>query len=150
MGNMYKHGKLFNCCEQFFRHEKIDKHISPEQKSLFMKIASTFGQGVSHRGSICGAVSSAAMLLGYKYGTDGTEPSKLFYEKREKLENSMRTLITNFEEAFGSVNCQELIRFSVWDVKNREKFLKLLVSGKLNCTDYINFTAKIVDDLLTK
>jgi len=124
--------------------------MPPEHRKLFMKIASAFGQGVSHKGSVCGAISGAAIILGYKYGTDGTEDPKTFYKKRKKLEHAMRTLIKKFENKFGSVNCRELINFSVWEEKDREKFLKLLINGKLSCKDYINFSAKIVDRILEK
>lgn len=148
MGRMLKKGKLFNCCEQFLRTPEIRQRIPNFYKTPCLKLASAFGQGVSHRGSICGAISGAAMALGFKYGTDGTEDPEAFYKKRRKLESALRILIEKFEKKFGAINCQDLLGFGVWTKEGREKFLKLMVAGKLKCQDYIDFSAKLTSKLL--
>ncbi len=69
------------------------------------RVASAFGGGIARQGGICGAVSGAAMVLGLHAGNATAEdrPAK------EAMYAAVRTLMAQFAEAHGSVECRRLI-----------------------------------------
>ena len=74
-------------------------------KQTCLKIACAFGGGMAKQQSICGAVTSAYMVLGLKYGK--------FKEEDNISKETTFSLVHKFNEKFielnGSIICREII-----------------------------------------
>ena len=104
----------FNCsqavigafCEQFGLDEKLS-----------MKLTCGFGGGL-RCGEVCGAVSSAVMIIGIKYGqdiaTDKTSKEKCYKITSEFMEKYLKRKET--------VLCRELLGYDVRDTETRALF----------------------------
>lgn len=69
------------------------------------KLACGLGGGVGRQREICGAVSGAAMVLGFVFGGENGENKKAAYEK-------VRAFSQRFREKNGSMICRELLSLS--------------------------------------
>jgi C_GCAxxG_C_C family probable redox protein len=84
------------------------EHPLPGFEPNIMRAASLTGAGVGLSGSACGAVVGIATALALVYGTDGEESPEEFQEKRDRNYGLARSLMREFKETFGSVNCKDL------------------------------------------
>lgn len=73
------------------------------RSDLIPRIATGFCGGMARTSNICGAVSGAVMAINICYGRSDAASSM------EKNYAKVREMIGLFEEAFGTVNCRELI-----------------------------------------
>lgn len=108
-------------------------------------LACGFGGGIGRQGGLCGAVSGAVMVLGYKYGMrtgDEKEKKGIAYQK-----------VRDFYDAFlaenSSVNCSGLLGFDVSEPEDRkiikEKNLKRTICSPA-ITDAVHILEKILKD----
>ena len=97
-------GKRFNCCESVIILVNQEIPLSGFGIGI-MRGASNLGGGVSGWGSICGAVSGAAMVYGLIAGTEGDESPEEFTRKRETMRGHTQEFLRLFEEKWGHVNC---------------------------------------------
>jgi C_GCAxxG_C_C family probable redox protein len=145
MGKKYafveRDGKTFNCCESTLLNVH-GEHPLPGFDSDIMKVASPYGGGI-YWGSLCGATAGIAMALGLACGTDGDESLETFTEKRERLAEVSTSLMREFEEAFGSINCNGLLGVDRRTEEGRAK-LKVLrdTKGISMCEEYIDWATK--------
>jgi len=94
--------KGYNCSQSVFAAFAPEFGV-PEDSAL--KIACSFGAGISRQQFICGAVTGAVMAIGLKYGTGSDNPAgdkKISY-------NKARILFDEFRRLNGSVVCRELL-----------------------------------------
>ena len=98
---------IFNCAESTLIQVNRGYPLSAFNESC-MKIASVFGGGLGGTGNVCGAVTGAAMCLGMALGTTGNEPPEEFKETREKVNELVKEVISNFFKAWGTVCCEHL------------------------------------------
>ncbi len=155
MGKKYafveRDGKTFNCCESTLLHIHRE-HPLPGFESNIMRAASTFGGGI-YWGSICGAPAGIAMALGLACGTDGEESPEEFKDKRKHLAEVGTSLMREFEEAFGSVNCNDLLGMDrrtkeFRAIYNEMKQSQNRTSGLDRCDRYIDWAAQRVLETL--
>ena len=145
-GLIERDGKEYNCCESTLMI--INKeHPLPGFESNIMKVASPFGGGVGGWGSACGAATGIAMALGLVYGTDGNESLEEFLDKRKQVNEISKSLMMEFEESFGSVNCNDLLgmdrRTEGFRAQyNEMKHAQKRTSGLDICDECINWAAK--------
>jgi len=145
MGKKYafvkRDGKTFNCCESTVLNIH-GEHPLPGYESNIMKAASTFGGGI-YWGSICGAPAGIAMALGLACGTNGEESPEEFKEKRKHLAEVSTTLMKEFEEAFGSINCNGLLGVDRRTEEGRALLKELRdTKGIAMCEEYIDWATK--------
>jgi C_GCAxxG_C_C family probable redox protein len=146
-GFIKRDGEMFNCCESTLMN--INKeHPLPGFESNIMKAASSFGGGI-YWGSLCGAPAGIAMALGLVYGTDGEESLEEFQDKRKHLKEVSTSLMRGFEEAFGSINCNDLLGVDRRTEEGRALLKELRdTKGYVMCEEYIDWAAKRVLETL--
>ena len=96
----------FNCAQSIlYAHGK--NYFKEDSSAL--KLASSFGAGISYRGELCGAVSGALMIIGLNYGY-----SDLTMDVSEELVfNISKEFIESFEKQNGSVICNRLLNCDI-------------------------------------
>ena len=140
-------GKRFNCCESALMmiHEG---HPLPGFESNLMKAASSLGGGVGGWGSACGAATGAVIALGLVYGTDGDETKEKFQDKRGHLRDVSQVFLKEFEGAFGSVNCMELLGVDRRTEEGKARYDEMKAQGLVKCDDYVEWAAKRALEIL--
>ena len=142
-------GKRFNCCESVLL--MVDEgHPLPGFESNLMKAASSLGGGVGGWGSACGAATGAVIALGLVHGTDGEESLIEFKDKRVHLREVSQVILKEFEDAFGSVNCMDLLGVDRRTEEGKERYEKLKAQGLVKCDDYVAWAAKRGIEILDK
>jgi C_GCAxxG_C_C family probable redox protein len=140
-------GKRFNCCESVLI--MVDEgHPLPGFESNLMKAASSLGGGVGGWGSACGAATGAVIALGLVYGTDGEEALGEFQDKREHLRELSQVLLREFEEAFGSVNCLDLLGVDRRTEEGKARYLVIKDQCVGKCNGYVDWAAKRTLEIL--
>lgn len=146
---MIAKGELkFNCCESALM--RIDReNPQPGFDGDVMRIASAFGGGVGGWGSVCGAVSGAAMAFGLIYGTEGNETFDVYQDKRKRLRDITQKFMLAFEGQFGSVNCMDLLGVDRRTEEGRRKYDELRAQGVFRCEEYVEWSAERALELLS-
>jgi len=112
------------------------------QDSVLPQLASGFGGGVGHKGSLCGALTGAVMAIGMKMGrTDPKDRGTL-----QKVYNTCQQFWAQFEKEFGNVNCYDIIRIHLDNEEERQKWLA--AGGRGKCADLLEKTARMLCDSL--
>ncbi len=101
-------------------------------------MASGLGSGISRWGTVCGAVSGGAMVLGYCFGPSKKEEK----EKKEKTYTQVQEMLRVFEQDFGTIHCRQLTGLNFMDPVERNQFKIRDLYGQ--CAEYI---ANIVDSV---
>ena len=73
-------------------------------QSVAVKLASGFGGGMGITGEVCGALSSACMLIGLRFGTDRIDDSYT----RQRTYLLVQELMERFRQEAGAVQCRDL------------------------------------------
>jgi C_GCAxxG_C_C family probable redox protein len=84
-----------------------------------LKIAATFGGGISRMGETCGAVVGSLMLLGLRYGGQtltNPEAKAAVYEKSAEF-------MKQFRERNGSIVCRDLVGCDVSTPEGMAEFM---------------------------
>ena len=136
-------GKNFNCCESTLLNVHRKRPI-PGFEPNIIKAATSFGGGI-YWGSLCGAPAGIAMAMGLVYGADGEEPLEEFQKKKEQCNEVSKSLMREFEEAFGSINCNDLLGLD-WRTEEGRARLKELrdTKGYVMCDEYVDWATKKV------
>ena len=134
-------GKRFNCCESVLIMVD-ERRPLPGFKSNLMKAASSLGGGVGGWGSACGAATGAVIALGLVHGTDGEETLGEFLDKRGHLREVSQVLLREFEEAFGSVNCMDLLGVDRRTEEGKARYLEIKDQCVGKCNNYVDWAAK--------
>ena len=142
-----RNGKSFNCCESVLIMVD-ERYPLLGFESNIMKAASSFGGGVGGWGSACGAVTGAVIALALVHGTDGEETLKEFKDKRGRLREASQVLLKEFEEAFGSVNCMDLLGVDHRTEEGKARYAEKRAQGLVLCDDYVDWAAKRTLEIL--
>ena len=105
-------------------------------------IGRAFGSGMG-LGQICGAISGAFMVLGFKYRNEDDER-----QARYKTYDLVKEFTKRFEEKHGATNCKELLGGvdpSTEKGRQEAKDRKLFTTV---CPEFVKDAANILDDLL--
>lgn len=97
-GNKFKGG--YNCSEAIVHafNEMLNNPLNPES----LKMASGFGGGVGHAGSMCGALAGSVMVIGLFEGRTDSSQS------RDPIYNLAHEFHDRFNNQFGGVDCRTL------------------------------------------
>lgn len=108
-------------------------------KDMAIKVAGTFGGGMSHLGQICGAVTGALMVLGLKHGTTG--------EAKQHAYEIARDFVRQFTMRHGTISCTQLLGHNLGDPDERAAVKeKGLFSTR--CSGYVRDAVEILEDML--
>ena len=105
----------YNCAQSVLL--TIFEHWNGENEFI-PKIATAFGGGIGHLGSLCGALTGGVIAIGIRYGTN--EPK---LEKRLKAYQLAQEFYKRFEKENGSVFCREIIGYDLSVPEESEKAL---------------------------
>ena len=140
-------GKRFNCCESVLL--MVDEgHPLPRFESNIMKAASSLGGGVGGWGSACGAATGAVIALGLVGGTDGEETIKEFQDKRGRLREVSQVFLKEFEDAFGSVNCMDLLGVDRRTDEGKARYNEIRDQCVGKCNGYVEWASKRTLEIL--
>jgi len=140
-------GKRFNCCESALI--LVDEgYPLPGFEASIMKAASSLGGGVGGWGSACGAATGAVIALSLVHGTDGEETIEEFQKRRGQLREISQVLLKEFEDAFGSLNCMDLLGVDRRTEEGKARYAELKAQGLVKCDDYVDWAAKRAIELL--
>jgi C_GCAxxG_C_C family probable redox protein len=110
------------------------------QDSALPQMASGFGGGIGHKGSLCGALTGAVMAIGMKMGrTDPKDRGTL-----QKVYRKCQSIWDQFEKEFGNVNCYDIIKVNLDNEEERQKWLA--AGGREKCADLVEKTARMLCD----
>ncbi len=100
---LFKSG--FNCSQSVFAAFAGEFGMDEETA---LKVSAGLGGGVGRAREVCGAVSGAAMLVGFKYGaTDGDDA-----EAKARCYQVVQQIIAEFKENNPSIVCRELLELN--------------------------------------
>jgi len=136
-----RNGKSFNCCESVLIMVDEEYPLKGFEPNI-MKAASSFGGGVGGWGSACGAVTGAVIALALVHGTDGEETLEQFKDNRGRLREASQYFLKDFEDAFGSVNCVDLLGVDRRTEEGKARYAELKTQGLFKCDDYVDWAAK--------
>ena len=100
--------------------------------------------GGSRVGSLCGAVQAGVLTLGMLYGAEGENLSS-----QEALVESFQPVIRfyrDFEKAFGSRNCPEIIHADLSNPDERKKWVER--GGLEECARLCGRTVRILFEVI--
>ena len=131
----------YNCSQAVFL-AFLDKYDM--DKSVALKLSSSFGGGMGRLREVCGCVSGMFMVAGILYGYD--EP-KDFEAKKEHYAR-IQELAHKFEEQNGSIVCRDLLGLNKGkDIpipeKRTEEYYK-----KRPCVELVGMAASIMEDYI--
>jgi C_GCAxxG_C_C family probable redox protein len=118
------------------------KEYLGEQGTLLPKVAAGFGGGIGRRGSLCGAFTGSAMVLGMMYGR--TEPHDK--EGKERAYGLVYRFWDRFEKENGSCYCYDLIECHLDHPEEQKKWLAS--GGQERCRSIVEKTAALLVDFL--
>ena len=140
-------GKRFNCCESALILIDEGYPLLGFEANI-MKAASSLGGGVGGWGSACGAATGAVIALGLVHGTDGEESIEEFQKRRAHLRAMSQVLLKEFEAAFGSLNCMDLLGVDRRTEEGKAQYAELKAQGLVKCDDYVDWAARRALELL--
>jgi C_GCAxxG_C_C family probable redox protein len=141
--------KKFNCCESTLM--KINEGFNiPGFGTPIIRAASNMGGGVSGWGSVCGAVSGAAMALGLIFGTNGDEELEVYKEKREKMRALTQEYFKDFEDNWGTVGCIDLLGVDFRTPEGKERYEAMKESGETFCEKYVEWSVEKILEILER
>ena len=120
----------YNCAQSVFLPFAESMGIPQEQA---MKLAAAFGGGVAV-GQICGALCGAAMAL--SYAVSSADPKDT--QAKQAYRTAMQQLAQEFEQTFGSLQCQALKARDAQQAQTEER----------PCMKYVSFCAERLETLL--
>ena len=112
-------------------------------KNFGLKVAMGFGGGMGRTGKTCGAVTGAYMVLGLSQRINENNPR----ESIERAYKSVEEFNREFEKAFGSIVCRELIKYDLnspdqlIEARNKRVFSTM-------CPNFVGGAVDILEKLL--
>lgn len=131
-----------NCCQAIIATYGPPLGLSPE---VAVRLGSCFGGGFGRAGEVCGAVTGATMVLGWKYGP--TEAKNR--EARERAYALVRELIGIFREQRGNVTCLQLLNC---DISSAEGYARAKERGVMKelCPLLVQDAAEILEAIIAR
>jgi C_GCAxxG_C_C family probable redox protein len=105
-------------------------------------VARYFGGGLARSGLACGALTGAALSLGFR---DRLDPS--WADRATEGQEQLQSLIDDFQAKFGSSGCLELSGCDLRSEEGQKRFGDENVR-ETRCVDYVGWTSERVATLL--
>lgn len=131
-----------NCAQAVLMAFAPQLSLSPE---VALKIASGFGGGLGRSGEVCGALSGAIMVIGFKAGP----PDVLDVAAREKAYALTRQLVVEFKERQGTIACRELLNCDISQPAGLQQARSTQLF-RTRCPQFVHDATDIVETLLVE
>ncbi len=92
----------FNCAQAVFAAFGPGLGLSTDQA---LRVSSAFGGGMGRMGEVCGAVTGAFMVMGFKYGWSDAVDSA----SKGMVYGLVREFAARFKSRHGSIICRDLL-----------------------------------------
>ncbi len=112
--------------------------------TLASRLAAGFGGGFGRLGEVCGAVSSAVMILGLRYGPSNGADTAM----REEVYRKVQEFARQFVEKHQSIQCRDLIEC---DISTPEGFARARQENLFRtvCPNFVRSAAEILEKMLS-
>lgn len=144
---MNKVEKVSSCLDQGFTcSQVIPLTYGPElglDCETALKISAALGAGMSRTGSICGAVSSAVLVLSLRHGHSKAGDK----QGRENIYSLVKDYINEFTTLHGSVNCTDLLGYDISTADGLTQAREKSIFASI-CPKFIIDAAKIMEQFL--
>ena len=108
-----------------------------------LKISGAFAGGFGRTGDTCGAVTSALMVIGLKYGWTKADDK----ETRAKTDSKVKEFLDKFRARRGSILCRELLETDIGTSKGMDE-AKLKKLFTTLCPNYVRDAVEILEEIL--
>ena len=132
--NHFKQG--YNCAQSVLL--AMQEYYDIPENELVPKVATPFGGGIGKLGSLCGALTGAAIAIGLKHGTNTTN-----LKNKEKSYTLAQKLYEQFAETCGSPFCRELIGYDLTKPEELEMMRKLNVRDR-KCSHFVRKAVELL------
>jgi C_GCAxxG_C_C family probable redox protein len=112
------------------------------EDSVLPQLATGLGGGISHKGSVCGALTGAVMAIGMNIGRTNPKDRKTL----QKVYDKCQRIWEEFEKEFGKTNCLDLTGAHLDNEEERQKWLA--AGGREKCANLVEKTAQMLCNVL--
>lgn len=131
----------YNCAESvLLALSKLPALDGRRLDRLVPRAATGFGGGLARNGSLCGALSGAAMAIGLALGRDDAQAS------RDPCYPAVDRLVADFQERFCSSLCRDISRVDMKTEEGRRRY-QMLVHNEI-CNPVVAWTARRAGDII--
>lgn len=129
----------YNCSQAVF---SVFSDVMNIDEETAKRISIGLGGGVGRMREVCGAVSGAAMVLGYVYGGETAEDKKGAYEKVQKFAEE-------FKKDNGSIICREILGLDKTKKETATPEARTTEYYRVRpCSEKVYEAARIVEEML--
>ena len=128
----------FNCAQSVLMACGLPRGLD---RLDMQRYASGLGGGVYHRGQVCGALSGAALLIGYLLPKTDTQ------DRRGEGERIFCELVEAFRAQQGSISCRDLLEVDLSTQQGREDFRRRQLRQTV-CTPVVRLAGQLLEGLL--
>lgn len=107
------------------------------------KLSSALGGGIGRQAYTCGALNSAALIIGLKFGSSKLGDN----ESKEKVYSLVRKLFNRFRDIYGSTQCRELLNYDISTAYGLSQATNLSLF-KIKCPEFVRSASIILEDIL--
>ena len=137
---LFKNG--FNCSQAVFAAFAGEFGMDEETA---LKVSAGLGGGVGRSREVCGAVSGAAMLVGFKYGAITGDDA----EAKANCYAVVQEIIAEFKKTNPSIVCRELLALNEGDNTNPTPEARTEIYYKKRpCVQLVEDAARAVEKIL--
>lgn len=130
-------------CSQAVLSSRCEKYGLDQKTALAM--ATGFGGGIARTGNTCGAVTGAIAIIGLHAGSDRAGDTAA----KENTYRLVREFIAEFEDAFGSINCVDLVGCHIGTPSGHDQARKNGVFENV-CPRFVDGAVDILDRILDR
>ena len=118
--------------------------ILPVDRTMLLRLASSFGGGMGRLREVCGSVTGMFMIAGLLYGYDGPETGQVKADHYAGIQE----LAHQFEEKHGTIVCREMLGLSVRHDVPVPEARTAEYYKKRPCAEIIGDAAEILDQYI--
>jgi len=130
----------FNCAQAILLACGCPRGVDRLQAQRF---ASALGGGIAHQGQVCGALTGAALLVGYLLPKTDTQ------DLRPRANQLIGELFQAFRARQGAILCRDLLGLELSTPEGVRRFRELELRQK-RCAPAVRLAAELLEELLAR
>jgi C_GCAxxG_C_C family probable redox protein len=131
----------YNCAQSIVKAYGPVVGLDPEEATI--RMAAALGAGIGREGTVCGALTGACLILGWKFGNRLPADT----EAREKTYAAASRLLSGFRTEFKSIMCRDLTGV---DMTNPSELARARADGVFQnqCPIFVAGAGKYLEQIL--